>query len=37
MNEKFLFFDTSTACNKTLYTYVENILGGRKMDQKFSE
>ena len=37
MNENSLLFETTSACHETLYTYVENILDGCKMDQTVSE
>ena len=37
MNEKSLLFDTPSACNETLYNYVENILDGCKTEQNVSE
>ena len=37
MNEKYLFFDTMSACHETLYNQVENILDRHKMDKNISE
>ena len=37
MNEKFLFYDTLSACHETMYTYVENIIDVSKKDQKASD
>ena len=36
MNGDF-FFDTPSVCHKNMYTYLENILDGRKMDKDILE
>ena len=37
MNDNYLFFDTPSACHENIFTYIENILDGLKIDINVSE